>query len=54
LELEFDHYAEVAAASSNCPEEIFVLIRSGSHPAAVGEQHLNRKQVVDGESPLPA
>ena len=50
--LELRHDAEVAATAADAPEEVGVLILARGDHAAVGEHHLGREQVVDGEPVL--
>ena len=52
LEQEARHHAEVAAAATQRPEEIGVLILAGGDKAAVGEDHIGFEQVVDREPVL--
>ncbi len=51
-EEERRHDAEVAAAASQRPEEIRVLVGAGGDEAAVREDDIRREQVIDGQPVL--
>jgi hypothetical protein len=48
-ELEADHDAEVAAAATECPKEIWIFIEARCHQAAVSGHHVCGDHVIDAE-----
>ena len=52
-ELERRHDPEVAAATSNGPEQVRVLLRARLHHGSVGKDHFRGHDVVERESVLP-
>jgi hypothetical protein len=46
VELELGHHAEVAAAPTDRPEQVGVLVGRGGDDAPVGEHHVGRHEVV--------
>ena len=52
LEEERGDDAEVAAAAANRPEQIAILVGAGDDETSVGEHHIGRQQVVDGQAVL--
>ena len=51
-ELEARNHAEVAAAAPDRPEQLGILVSGRPQDATVGEDHLGRHEVVDGQSKL--
>ena len=51
-ELEVRHYAEVAAATAQTPEQLRVLFGTGVAELPVGSDHIQRLEVVDGHAEL--
>ena len=51
-ERERGDHAEVAAAAAHRPEQVGVLLGAGRDEAAVGQHHVGRQQVVDGQAVL--
>ena len=49
LELELGDDAEVAPAALERPQQVGVLVGGGPHAPPVGQHHLGRHEVVDGE-----
>src|SRR6266516_854859 len=50
LEQERGDNAEVAATTAYCPEQVGMLLGAGRDEAAIGEYHVNAKQVVDRQA----
>src|SRR5450631_1377933 len=52
LEEEGCHHPEVSAASSNCPEQVAVLIGTGDDGPTIGQDDVSCQKIVNGQSIL--
>ena len=52
LELERRHDAEVRPGAADAPEQVGVLVLAGAHQRPVGEDDVDRAEMVDGEPVL--
>src|SRR5689334_15339976 len=50
LILEGCHHSEIAPTTAHPPEEVRVLDRTGGKLLALGRYHINREQVVAGQT----
>jgi hypothetical protein len=49
-EFELGDNRKVTSAASNCPKQVGVFVLAGSDPPAVGGDHVDRDQIVDGHA----
>src|SRR5919107_210735 len=52
LKLVGSDYAEVSAATAHSPEEVYILLLARHHQPAICGHHVDRGEVVAGQSPL--
>ncbi|MNU57058.1 hypothetical protein D3C71_461680 [compost metagenome] len=52
MKLKFEHgdHAEIAAAASDCPEQVFVVLRAGVQQFSIRGDDIRRQQVVDAQA----
>ncbi len=51
-EQERGDHAEIPSPAAHCPQQILIFLRACGEEPAIGQHHVHRQQIVDGEAVL--